>query len=54
MVENFNRYDKQTLNECQRALQSVRKISYQQKSKKGEGRVTGSFFRECLTTFTRI
>lgn len=45
--------NKQTLAECQKALQSVRKISLQGKSNK-EGRVTGSFFRECLTTFTRL
>ena len=45
--------NKQTLEECQRALLSIRKISYQGKSTK-EGRVTGSFFRECLTTITRI
>ncbi|WP_157373471.1 hypothetical protein [Algoriphagus terrigena] len=46
--------NKQTLDECQRALQSVRKISHQGKSNSKGGRVTGSFFRECLTTFTRI
>jgi hypothetical protein len=46
--------NKQTLDECQKALQSIKRISYQGKSNRKEGRVTGSFFRECLTTFTRI
>ncbi|WP_157243567.1 hypothetical protein [Algoriphagus resistens] len=46
--------NKQTFEECQQALQSIRKISYQGKSNNRDGRVTGSFFRECLTTFTRI
>ncbi|WP_157243452.1 hypothetical protein [Algoriphagus resistens] len=46
--------NKQTLEECQQALGSIRKISYQGKSNNKNGRITGSFFRECLTTFTRI
>lgn len=46
--------NKQALEECQRALQSIKKISYQEKSNTKESQVTGSFFRECLTTITRI
>lgn len=45
--------NKQTLEECQRALLSIRKISYQENSDNNKGKVTGSFFRECRTTITR-
>ncbi|MDR7130990.1 hypothetical protein J2X69_003349 [Algoriphagus sp. 4150] len=45
--------NKQTLEECQKALLSIRKISYQKKSNSKNGKVTGSFFRECRTTITR-
>jgi hypothetical protein len=46
--------NKQTIEECQRALGSIRKISYQKKSNSTTGKVTGSFFRECRTTITRV
>ncbi|MCE7057588.1 hypothetical protein LZF95_23100 [Algoriphagus sp. AGSA1] len=44
--------NKQTLEECQKALSSIRKISYQEKSN-NKGKATRSFFRECRTTITR-
>ncbi|WP_339881117.1 hypothetical protein [uncultured Algoriphagus sp.] len=46
--------NRQALEECQRALSSIRKINYQAKSNDKHGKVTGSFFRECLTTLTGI
>ncbi|MCE7057162.1 hypothetical protein LZF95_20950 [Algoriphagus sp. AGSA1] len=44
--------NKQSLDECQKALLSIRKISYQKKSN-NKGKATRSFFRECRTTITR-
>ncbi|RAI86717.1 hypothetical protein [Algoriphagus yeomjeoni] len=46
--------NKQTMEECQKALLSIRKISYQESNNNAQGRVTGSFFRECRTTITRV
>jgi len=45
--------NKQNIKECKRALKSIRKIGIQAQGKNGKSNVTGSFFRECLTTITR-